>query len=255
VVVVLHPEPHPLARGLKAVELGAHQELLPDRLPEPFDLAQGHGMMRPALDVANPILPQLRLEARGPAPTRILAALIGEHLFGHAVFRHGRAVHFQDVLGRLAAKYVQPYHVAGVVIEKPDQVGVLASQAKGEDVGLPHLVGCRALEEAWLRGIALRFGLPFLEKLLLVERAANGFPTHGKKQHPPEELADLLDPQVGMPTLELDDLRFDRRCYLRCPAAATSGLGLQAGFALFAVRPHPLGQGAETHTHLAGYPL
>jgi len=57
VVVVLHPEPHPLARGLEAVELGAHQELLPDRLPEPFDLAQGHGMMRPALDVMNPILP------------------------------------------------------------------------------------------------------------------------------------------------------------------------------------------------------
>jgi hypothetical protein len=56
VVVVLDPEPHPLARGLEAVELGSHQELLPDRLPEPFDLAERHGMMRPALDVVNPIL-------------------------------------------------------------------------------------------------------------------------------------------------------------------------------------------------------
>jgi hypothetical protein len=184
-----------------------------------------------------------------------LAALIGEHLFGHAVFCHGCAVHLQDVLGRLAAKYVQPYHVAGVVIEKPDQVGVLASQAEGEDVRLPHLVGCGALEEAWLRWIALRFGLPFRQELLLVERAANGFPTHGKKQHPPQELADLLDPKVGMPTLELDDVCFDRRCYPRSPATATSGLGLQAGFTLFAVRPHPLGQGAETHAHLAGHPL
>jgi hypothetical protein len=56
VVVVLHPEPHPLARRLETVELGSHQELLPDRLPEPLDLPQRHGMMRPALDVVNPIL-------------------------------------------------------------------------------------------------------------------------------------------------------------------------------------------------------
>ena len=93
VVVVLHPQPNPLAGRLEAVELGAHQELLPDGFPEAFDLAQGHGMMRPALNVVNPILAQLRLETGGPAPTRVLAALIGEHLFGHAVLRHRPAVH------------------------------------------------------------------------------------------------------------------------------------------------------------------
>lgn len=125
-------------------------------------------MMRPALDVVHPILAQLRLETRGPAPTGVLAALIGEHLFGYAVFRHRRAVHLQDVLGRLAAEHVQPHHVAGVVIQKADQIGVLASQTKGEDVGLPHLVGSGTLEEARLRGIALRLGLPFREELLLV---------------------------------------------------------------------------------------
>jgi hypothetical protein len=68
-VVVLHPQPNPLAGRLEAVKLGALQELLPDGLPEAFDLAQGHGMMRPALNVVNPILAQLRLEAGGPAPT------------------------------------------------------------------------------------------------------------------------------------------------------------------------------------------
>jgi hypothetical protein len=57
VVVVLHPQAHPLASRLEAVELGPDQELLPDGLPEPFDLAQRHGMMRPAFDVVNPILP------------------------------------------------------------------------------------------------------------------------------------------------------------------------------------------------------
>ena len=50
VVVVLHPEPNPFAGGLEAVKLRPHQELLPDRLPEAFDLAQSHGMMWPALN-------------------------------------------------------------------------------------------------------------------------------------------------------------------------------------------------------------
>jgi hypothetical protein len=93
VVVVLHPEPNPLAGRLETVKLRAHQILLPDRLPEAFDLAQGHGMMRPAFNVVDPILAQLRLETGGPTPTRVLASLIGEHLFGHAVLRHRSAVH------------------------------------------------------------------------------------------------------------------------------------------------------------------
>jgi hypothetical protein len=93
VVVMLHPEPNPLPGRLEAVELGTLQELLPDGFPEAFDLAQGHGMMRPALDVVDPILAQLRLEAGGPAPTRVLAALIGEQLFGHPVLCHCPAVH------------------------------------------------------------------------------------------------------------------------------------------------------------------
>jgi len=92
-VVVLYPQPNPLAGRFETVKLGALQELLPDGLPEAFDLAQGHGMMRPALNVVNPILAQLRLEAGGPTPARVLASLIGEHLFGHAVLRHRPPVH------------------------------------------------------------------------------------------------------------------------------------------------------------------
>jgi hypothetical protein len=93
VVVMLHPQPNPLAGRLEAVKLRPHQELLPDGFPEAFDLAQGHGMMGPALNVVNPILAQLRLETGGPAPTGVLAALIGEHLFGHAILCHRPAVH------------------------------------------------------------------------------------------------------------------------------------------------------------------
>jgi hypothetical protein len=168
VVVVLHPQPHPLAGRLEAVKLRSHQELLPDRLPEPFDLPQGHGMMRPALDVVDPILAQLCLEAGRAAPTAVLAALIREHFFGYAVLRDRRAVHLQHVLRRLAAKHVQPHHVAGVIIEKADEVGVLASQAEGKDIGLPHLVGSGPFEEARFGWITLGLAFRFLEQLLLM---------------------------------------------------------------------------------------
>jgi hypothetical protein len=168
VVVVLHPEPDPVAGRLEALELRAPQELLPDRFPEAFDLAQGHGVMRPALQVVHTILPQLGLEAGRAPPAGVLPALIGEHLLGYAVLRHRPAVDLQHVLRRLAAEDVQPHHVAGVIVEKADEVGVLAAQPEGEDVGLPQLVGRGALEEARPGGITLRFGARLLEELLLV---------------------------------------------------------------------------------------
>jgi len=168
VVVVLHPQPNPLPGRLEAVKLGALQELLPDGFPEAFDLAQGHGMMWPALDVVNPILAQLRFETGGPAPTRVLAALIGEHLFGHAVLRHRPAVHLQHVLRRLAAKHLQPHHVAGVIVQEADEVGVFASQPESKDIGLPHLVGGGTLEEARLGWTALGLSTRLLQQLLLV---------------------------------------------------------------------------------------
>jgi hypothetical protein len=72
------------------------------------------------------------------------------------------------MLRRLAAKHVQPHDVAGVIIQEADEVSVLASQPEGEDIGLPHLVGSRALEEAWSGWITLRFAARFLQQLLLM---------------------------------------------------------------------------------------
>jgi hypothetical protein len=124
--------------------------------------------MRSALNVVHPILPQLRLKTRGPAPTGVLAALIGEHLFGHAVLHHRPAVHLQYVLRRLTAKHVEPRYVAGIIIQKADEVGVLASQPEGEDIGLPHLVGGGALEEARLGWTTLGLSTRLLQQLLVV---------------------------------------------------------------------------------------
>jgi hypothetical protein len=55
-----------------------------------------------------------------------------------------------------------------------------------------------------------------------------------------------------MTTLEFDDFRLHRRRNFRPLTARRCRLGLQAGFALVAVQPHPLGQGASAHAHLAG---
>jgi len=163
VVVVLHPEPHPLAGRLEAVELRARQELLPDRLPEALDLAERHGVVGPALQVVHPVLLELGLEAGGAPPAGKLPALVGEQLLRDAVFRHGPAVDFEDVLRGLAAEDVEPHDVAGVIIEEADQIGVLAAQAEGKDVGLPQLIGRGALEEARLGGIPLGLGARLLE--------------------------------------------------------------------------------------------
>jgi hypothetical protein len=55
-----------------------------------------------------------------------------------------------------------------VIVDKTDEVGVLASQPEGEDIGLPHLVGSGPLEETWLGRITLRLASRSLEQLLLV---------------------------------------------------------------------------------------
>jgi hypothetical protein len=251
VVVVLHPEPDPRAGRLEAVELRALEELLPEGLPEALDLAQRHGMVRPALQVVHPILLELGLEPRGPAPARVLPALIGKHLLRDAVLRHRPAVDLQDVLRRLAAEDVQPHHVAGVVVEEADQVGVLAAQPEGEDVGLPELVRRGALEEARPGGIPLGFGARLLEELVRVEGAADRLPAHGQKQDAPQELADLLDPEVGLAPLELEGLPLHRGGHLG-PRASRPPLPLQARFPLGAIPAHPRPERTEADAELAG---
>lgn len=55
VVVVFDPPPHPFAGLLEAVKLRPHQEVLPDRFPEPLDLAQCHGVVGRTADVVDAV--------------------------------------------------------------------------------------------------------------------------------------------------------------------------------------------------------
>jgi hypothetical protein len=45
VIVIFDPEPDAFPGGFEALELGAGEELLPDRFPKAFNLPQRHGMM------------------------------------------------------------------------------------------------------------------------------------------------------------------------------------------------------------------
>jgi hypothetical protein len=147
VVVIGDPEFDTLAGGFETLELGAGEELAPDGSPEAFDLAQGHGVMRPALDVADAVFLELGLEAAGAAPSGVLATVVGEHFLGRLIFADGHPVDFDDRRGGGAAEQVRADDVPGIVIEEGDQVGVTTAEPEGEDIRLPHLVGGGPLEE------------------------------------------------------------------------------------------------------------
>jgi len=251
-VVMLHPQPDPLAGRLEAVELGAGEELLPDRLPEALDLAQGHRVMRSALEVMDPVLLELGLEAGGAPPARELPALIGEELLGDAVLGDGPAIHLEHVLRCLTAEDIESHDVSRVIVNEADEVGVLATQPEREDVGLPELVGRGTFEAAGRRRAARRVDLGLGEQGLRVELAAHRLSTDRQQAHAPEEVADLLDPEVRVAALHRDGLRLHGRRHLRLAGLRGSVLPLQARGALGTIRVDPLPQRAQTEVEILG---
>jgi hypothetical protein len=249
VVVILDPKFDPLSGGVKALELGPAEELLPERFPEALDFSERHGMVRPGLDVVGPVLFHLGLEAGGAPPVHKFPAVVGEHLFGRLVFAGRDPKHLQDVFGRVAAKQIGPHDEARVVIHKGDDIGVTAAQPEGEDVSLPHLVGRGALEEPGAHQVASRLGR-WRHQALLLERLADGRRTGLQKEHPLEQLGDALDAPGGLFFLEFDDLVSDRL------GQAQHGCGLllvlQSLFAVLPIALHPLGDGGDTDPQLLG---
>ena len=80
------------------------------------------------------------LKAALPVPARVLPPIVREHLFGRVVLGGRPAVHLDDVLRRLAPEKLEPRYIAGVIVDIPDQVGVVAAKAERKDVRLPQLV-------------------------------------------------------------------------------------------------------------------
>lgn len=207
VVVVFDPEFDPLPGRLKALELGAGEELAPDGGPEAFDLAQGHGMMGAALDVGDPILFELGLETADTAPCGVLAPVVGKHLLGRLILAGSHPVNLDDRMGRGAAEQVRARDEPGIIIQVGNQVGVFAAQPEGEDVALPHLVGGGPLEEPWPGEVALAaFGSGRLHQAGPVQPVAHGLRAGGQQEEPSQQLTDAAHPELGMLVLEGQDL-------------------------------------------------
>src|SRR5919198_116962 len=104
-------------------------------------------MMRPALDVDDVILFHLPLKATAPAPTGVLAPVIGQHFLGRLILARRYPVNFDHRLRRRTAEEIRPHHETRIIVQKSNQVSVTTPQAKGEDVALPHLVRRGPLKE------------------------------------------------------------------------------------------------------------
>jgi hypothetical protein len=208
VVIVFDPEPDAFARGLEALELSAGEELLPDAFPEALDLAQGHRVVRPGLEVVRPVLFHLGLKPRGAAPVDVLPTIVGEHLFGRLVFGRGDAKDLQHVVGGMAAEQIGADHEPGVIVHEADEVGVAATQPEGEDVGLPHLVGRGPLKEPGPDQVAPRLGRR-LNQALFFEGFAHRLRAGRQEEHPPQQLGDPFDTPRGFLPFECEDFVAD----------------------------------------------
>jgi len=206
-------------------------------------------MMGSGFEVVGPVLLHLGLEAGGSPPVDVLPTIVGEHLFGRLVFASRDAKHLQHVLSRVAAKEVGPDDEARIIIHEGDDVGVPSTQPEGEDVGLPHLVRGRSLEETGTDYVASGLGRR-LDQSLLFKGLTDGLRAGLQEEYPLEQLGYPFDPPGRFFPFEFDDLLADRLGKL-LPASATA-CGLQSLFSLLPVEPDPLVNGGETAPHLLG---
>jgi hypothetical protein len=149
-VVVLDVEPEPPIEVREIGEHGPRQELVPQRLPEALDLAQGLRVLRTALDVTDPVLPHQLLERGLTPPGCVLPALIRQHLARDPVVGDAALERLEHQLRALVVRQRVRDHVTAVVVEEPRQVHPLvAAKVEGEDVRLPELVRLGPLESPW----------------------------------------------------------------------------------------------------------
>jgi hypothetical protein len=85
-----------------------------------------------------------------------------------------------------------------------------------------------------------------------MEFPAHRLPAHPEEQDAPEELTDLLDPEVRVAALHRDGLCLHHGRHLRGPGPRGPRLPLQARLALGAIRVDPLPQRAQAQVEILG---
>ena len=146
-VVVLHEELHAPLTVLIVRKHRARQELFPHRLPEPFDLPAGLRMVRAALDVLDPVPPELRLKLRRPSPRRVLPSLIRQDLPRRAVLGNPAGQRFEHQRAPLVVGHREAHQIPRVIVEKRRYIEpLMPAQQKREQIRLPQLVRLGSLE-------------------------------------------------------------------------------------------------------------
>ncbi|HMH07805.1 MAG TPA: hypothetical protein VK579_14080 [Terriglobales bacterium] len=242
VVVVFDPEFDPLAGGVEAVELGADQEVLPERGPEALDLAQRHRMLRAGFEMRHAILFELGLETRSAAPGRVLTPVVGEHLFGWLKLADRDAIDFDHRRGGGTAEQIRADDEPRVIIQEGNEISVAPAEPEGEDVRLPHLIGRGPLEETRTGEIAFFERGTFGHQLGGVQVPAHRLRTGGEKEPAAQQLGDAFDAKGRMLGLELLDFFGDGRRQLGPPPPP--GWWLQAGLTAEAIGLQPMFQTA-----------
>ena len=138
VIVIAYPVVQTLACVGEGGEDRILEELRPYGLPEPLDLAQGHGVMGSGTDMGNTLALENLLELRLPAPGRELAAVVRKYLPRSSPLAYGALDNLKDSLGSLPAeKPVADYIARAVVYDahKIDRIHTL--QLEGKNINLP----------------------------------------------------------------------------------------------------------------------
>lgn len=171
-------------------EHGASEELVPQRLPEPLDLAERLRVLRPAPDVRDAVPGQRLLELGLAAPHRVLPAVVGQHLGRLAVRREAafeRLHHERRLL--VVCDRVADDEPAVVVHEHAQVEPLLPALQEREDVGLPQLVRRRAFEPP-RRVLALGHRRWRRDESLFMEDATHLGLRHAERLEPREHVAD-----------------------------------------------------------------
>jgi hypothetical protein len=189
-VVAIDEERDPPRAVREVREDRPRQELVPERLPEAFDLPECLRVLRPALHVPDALPPQLPLELRRSAPRRVLPALVRQDLPRRPVRRDPAVERLHHQRGPLVMRDRMRHDEARVVVHERGQVEPLMSpEQEREDVRLPQLVRCRPLEPAF-RVLARSSGLLSLDEALLVEDPPHLVLRHAQRLEPLQQIRD-----------------------------------------------------------------
>jgi hypothetical protein len=257
---VLDEQPNPPLTVLEVREHGLREQLLPQRLPEPLDLAAGLRVVRTALDVNDAVALELRFELGRSTPRRVLAALVGQDLARRAVLADRARQRFEHEHAPLVMRHHEAHEVARVIVQERRDVNPLVTpKQEREQVRLPQLVRLGPLEVLHyvFAAHALRGRLRL--HALTSQHSAHCRLRHSQAQEAAHHVADPSTPRARLRRLRREDrLRTGARTRSRTRLgllvlARESPARLERRSASLAIRVHPLDRRRVRHAQFRCY--